>query len=267
MRLLGADFPAGESVAAGKPMPVILYFSTDREIEGHYTLFLHLAGEDDRILSQVDGVPAAGRHSTHQWRPGEVFADEYALAVDENAIDELATLSMGFYPYDDPTARLSAFDASGVRIGDRVELAKVRVHDAVSPPAVAQSQLEAVWEHGIALADMALRMGPDGMPQSVTVTWQATEDVAADYTVFVQTLAEDGSVLAQIDQQPQAGDYPTSTWAEGDVIEDTYVLVWPEGGAPAWQQVIIGLYGQDGTRLLLVEPDAGRDFYVVARHE
>ena len=269
MRLLGADFPGGEAIAADQPLRLTLYFTADHEIEDHYTLFLHLADEGDRILYQYDGVPAARRHSTRQWQPGEVFADEYLITVDDIAADDLATLSIGFYPVDDPTMRLNARDASGASLGDRVVLAQIRVHDAYAPTPFAQQHLDAVWEQGIALAAADVQFGSDGEPRAVAVTWQAEADVAADYTVFVQALNEDGDVIAQVDQQPHDGEYPTSTWAAGDVIKDAYTLVWPaaDENAPAWRQVIIGLYAQDGTRLRLVEPDAATDFYTLARHE
>ncbi len=165
--------------------------------------------------------------------------------------------------------RLDARDTSGASLGDRVVLAQIRAHDAYAPAPVAPQRLDAVWEQGIALAAADVQFGPDGSPRAVAVTWQAEADVAADYTVFVQALNEDGDVIAQVDQQPHDSDYPTSTWAAGDVIKDAYTLVWPatDENAPAWRQVIIGLYAQDGTRLRLVEPDAGSDFYILARHE
>ena len=47
------------------------------------------------------------------------------------------------------------------------------------------------------------------------------------------------------------GQSPTSTWRQGDVIEDVIDLPLPTG---EWVQLIVGLYDQSGQVLEVVEP-------------
>lgn len=248
MRLVGADFPAGAALAPGQSLPVTLYFTTDEPVAADYTLFLHLADEQNRLLFQHDGVPADGRHPTRQWRPGAIFADRYEIVLPDVPVAGLATLSLGFYPVAAPGARQTVRNGAGEPIGDRVVLASIRLlgtpagDQRVAPPPIA------VWQNGIALVAAEMQYDTIGQPVAVRLTWAPTATVQSDYTVFLQVLDEQDNILAQFDGQPQSGRYPTSTWRAGDVITDT--LTWA-GDLGNWKRIILGLYDTNGTRLPL----------------
>jgi hypothetical protein len=265
MRLVGADFPAGAGLEPGRPLPVTLYFTADAPIAGDYTLFLHLADSENRLIDPFDGVPVAGKHPTRQWVPGQIFADSHEIQVDALPAAGLAALSLGFYPIDDPALRQASYDSAGQRIGDRVVLSSVRLHAPALGPATdapAGAPL-ATWTNGIALASARLQTDAAGLPSGVDLTWAATANVHEDYTVFVQVLDDADRVLAQSDRQPQAGLFPTSTWRAGDRVDDRVEL---QGDVAGWQRVIVGLYGADGQRLSL-GPEIGGDAYLLAARE
>lgn len=81
---------------------------------------------------------------------------------------------------------------------------------------------------------------------AVTLSWQAVEPVAGDYTVFIHLLAEDGAKITQVDRRPCDGECPTDGWAPGQIIQDRYELALSpaaEGGVvPAPARLAIGLY-------------------------
>lgn len=94
--------------------------------------------------------------------------------------------------------------------------------------------------------------------------------VQTNYTVFVQLLDKTGQLLAQIDQQPQQGNFPTSTWQPGDVIEDEYKLTQTAALPPdaTWAQLIIGLYDPEQKRLPLHADGAQPpDFFVLLQKD
>lgn len=264
MRLLGADFPAGAALEPGKPLTVTLYFTTDAPIAEDYTLFLHAADAQDRLLYQFDGVPVQGRHPTRQWTPKQVFADTHQIVVDAIGADGLATLSIGFYPIADPATRVPVLGAGGQPLGDRLVLGQLRLHSFRTHGEAAGEQAAetwetpvGVWQNGISLRAAHLARDGAGRPVGVTLTWKPAATIQDDYTVFVQVLDSADNILAQIDTQPQNGQYPTSTWRAGDVITDT--LAWT-GNVRGWQRVILGLYGPDGTRVPLA---GGGDFLAI----
>jgi hypothetical protein len=91
---------------------------------------------------------------------------------------------------------------------------------------------------------------------AVTLTWQATEPVTGDYTVFVHLLGSDGSKVAQQDARPCDGACPTDAWQPGVVVTDRHTLDLEAGALPGPYRLAIGLYLLDsGERAVVV----GRD--------
>ncbi len=260
MQLLGVDLPQGAALRPGHPLPVTLYFSTAQAIDEFYTLFLHLADEQNRLLFHVDGVPVQGHHPTRQWVPGAVFADHYLVTVTDPTYDGLATLSLGFYPIGDQSQRQRVTTDQGMDLGDRVVLAQVRIHNTTQPAPPPGEPL-ARWQRGIQLQAAQVVTTNTQSTVTVQVLWQATQVIQQNYTIFAQLLSRDGKLLAQLDQQPQGGRYPTSTWQPGDVISDTYTL--PAPTAP-WDRLILGIYDAQQQRLALQGEQAGVDFFVLA---
>jgi hypothetical protein len=266
MRLIGVDLPEGAAMAPGVPLPITLYFDTERTIEDFYTLFLHLSTADDAPLLRLDTVPGGGRHPTRQWRAGTAFADSYSLAVDGPLPDGLGQLSIGFYRHDDIAARQPVTDAAGNPGGDRVVI-PVRLHSYATEPKAAQETGAiapiAAWEQGIILADAQIQTDKTGAPAAIDLSWRADETQQRDYAVFLQVLDADDHIVAQVDRAPQEGEYPTSTWRAGDVIADRYELAVPPGAK--WDRVIVGLYEPVGGRRLTVEQGGEGDAVVLLR--
>ncbi|MCC6165815.1 MAG: glycosyltransferase family 39 protein [Caldilineaceae bacterium] len=261
--LLGVDIPNGAALTPGAPLVLTLYWTTPQVIGENYTLFLHLADRDNRLLYQFDGVPAAGRHPTRQWRPGEVFADAHVITLEDTPRDGLATLSVGLYPVTDPSQRMAARDAQGAALGDRVILGPVRLHaqpqvDA-SPP-----HLAARWQGGIGLTAAAVQQDGAGQPVAVALTWWSETVQQRELTRFVQVLDAQNRVLAQADGTPQGGAWPVSTWRAGDQIDETVTLLTQPGAdLAAWQRVVVGWYDRQGVRRVLAAPTAGQDSLTV----
>lgn len=260
MQVLGIDLPAGAALQPGKATPLTIYFTTEKEITDFYTLFIHLADDQNRLLYRFDGVPAQGRHPTRQWLPHAIFADTYWLSAEMPSQATLATLSLGFYNYQDPKQRQFLLGTDGQALGDRLLLAKVRVHNAALPAMTRHSAPLTRWQNGIQLLAAKVEQSASHIPSVIHTEWGTSQVIQRDYTVFVQLLDASGQLLAQVDQQPQAGQFPTSTWQPGDVIRDVYTMTQP---AAQWQKLIIGLYDAQQQRLLLQTSDGPHDFYVL----
>lgn len=69
--------------------------------------------------------------------------------------------------------------------------------------------------------------------------WRPDRPPAADYTVFVHLLGQDGQILAQADGPPVAGHWPTSAWLPGRIVQDSRPLPLPAG---AFARLAVGLY-------------------------
>jgi hypothetical protein len=110
------------------------------------------------------------------------------------------------------------------------------------------------FEGGILLRRTAFTpsTGPGG-EIGVLLAWQATEEVPADYKVFVHAYTLDGRLVAQHDAHPVNELRPTSGWRQGELVLDRHGLVLPPD-APPELLLAVGLYEPStGRRLLLAD--------------
>ncbi|MCB9077155.1 MAG: glycosyltransferase family 39 protein [Anaerolineaceae bacterium] len=128
-----------------------------------------------------------------------------------------------------------------------------------APPNLSRAG-EINFEGQIALVGYQINPSTDFV--GITVAWQAKQSPLADYTIFAQILeAETNERVAGVDTQPLNGTLPTSTWLNGEVVVDEYLIAVPFDFQPGYYKVIIGLYQPDkGRRLLLAD---GQDYWTV----
>jgi hypothetical protein len=85
----------------------------------------------------------------------------------------------------------------------------------------------------------------------VALYWRAISTIENDYSVFVQA-EKDGEVIAQCDELPQRGAYPTWRWFHNRLVETTCWLLLPPGMTP--DRITAGLIDQPSMmRLRIVE--------------
>ncbi|MDX2162867.1 MAG: hypothetical protein SF162_16235 [bacterium] len=132
-------------------------------------------------------------------------------------------------------------DGSRIALGNLNVQGVARIFDA---PPVEQS-LEAVFGEAIRLHGYTVRA--DAQRLQIVLVWQAVREMQHDYTVFVHLLDVDERIIAQIDQMPVNGRYPTTVWAAGEYIVDPY-----DFPTIAYHSIRVGLYlPQTGVRLLV----------------
>jgi hypothetical protein len=86
----------------------------------------------------------------------------------------------------------------------------------------------------------------EGENLRVQLFWCALKTPREDYTVFAHLVDAQGKLVAQQDNEPQRGAYPTSFWDTGEMVGDEYVLPTPRGE----EHLEVGLYrARAGTRL------------------
>lgn len=92
-----------------------------------------------------------------------------------------------------------------------------------------------------------------GETVSLTLYWQALTQPAEDYHTFAHIYNAAGKVAAQEDGVT-GGAIPTSWWARGQVVTETYTIAIPAGAEAGLQQSLaVGLYRLDsGARLPVV---------------
>lgn len=118
---LPVDLGAPEVVIpAGATVRVTLLWEALAETEDSYTVFVHLLGEDNRLVAQHDGIPTFGTCPTFTWTPGQRLLDRHDLAVPAEAPADEASLLVGIY--DSETVIRQPFSDGR----DAISLARVR---------------------------------------------------------------------------------------------------------------------------------------------
>ena len=232
-------------LAPGEPLRVRLRWqATTKLADLRPTLVLRQAGQD--IVS--DSLPPAqGEYSTNLWQPGEVVWEQRLLTIPATAEPGMTSLFV---------------ELGEVRhfLGDVQISAEARTFSAPSPQVAVD----------VRFGDVARLVGFD--PPAATLTtgeavplrlyWQSiTTDEPVAYSVFTQVLGADGRLVAQHDAPPANGNRPTSSWVEGEFIEDDHLLTWRDAIYTGEGQTVVGLYDPaTGVRLTLSD---GRDAFAL----
>jgi hypothetical protein len=231
IELLGYEV-AQRSIKPGESLQVTLYWRALTPMNESYRVFVHLVGQDNRMAGGVDVIPVRGAFPTVYWKPGDTLRDVVQIPVALNAVPGKYTIETGLYPVGKPGERLAITSSGEERA--LLEAIKVAPRDKVvyNP----RTRVNANFGDQIELEGYDANIEQNTL--RLILYWRVRTTVREDYTVFVHVLDADGNRIAQADQQPQAGNYPTSIWDAGEQVRDEYVLPFPA----FVQRVIIGLY-------------------------
>jgi len=252
------------SVEAGDHISVTLYWRAEAPMQKRYISFVHLLDGEGKRWGQVDRLSFEGNHPPDWWLPGQVMADTFAIPVRPDAPPGEMLLATGFYD-PDTGERLPVTDEGGNRVpGDQIYLTPrpvVHWEGRFDIPKEIQHPLRIDLGEGVRLLgyDLDPAILQPGQAISLTLYWQARAEMKLSYTVFTHLLNSDGKLVAQRDQIPGAGKYPSTGWWLGEVIVDQYQIPVPEGLPLGTYQLTTGMYDvRTGERLPILTPEGQR---------
>lgn len=95
---------------------------------------------------------------------------------------------------------------------------------------------------GWAAAPPELRAGEE---MTLTLVWRARQKPPTRFTAFAHLEDANGGVIAQDDHEPQRGAYPTTLWAQDEMVRDTFQLKIPANLKPGPYSLRVGWYDSD----------------------
>ncbi|GAB4567665.1 MAG: hypothetical protein Kow0047_19950 [Anaerolineae bacterium] len=247
------------SPRAGRAPHLSLYFEAIRPLDRDYVMTLYLIEEPGRVAgATVYPQPTLVWYPTSRWRPGQIVrvrANTIDWALQE---DRLYAVALGWSSGDDAwdvTARLPYEPGDELVAPRRFQgdtLVYLASFDGRGTPYVMTRQGVAPdWARSIQARigeEIALTgYGWAGEPCAGGVAWlhliwEANGTPAADYTTFVHVMDSAGQVVAQGDNAPLGGSWPTTRWEAGDRIADVYAIALPEELPPGDYVVAVGMY-------------------------
>lgn len=256
LQLLGYELPA-RRIEPGQRLPLTLYWQALTYMGQDYHIFDNLLDDNQRRWGGYDRRAQDG-YSTLLWTPGEVITDSFGVPVDPDAPPGVYTLDLGWYRRTETgPLSLPLVGANGQPTGQNsLRLGPIKVGgpppEAVTDNPDPQIKLNRPFgpageitllgytltdERGELLENLKSKI----QNLKLRLYWQANAPLPVDYTTFFHLRDAANQNVAQKDQPPAAGRYPTSLWDAGEVIVDEIMLplanVPPGNYAP-----VVGLY-------------------------
>ncbi len=222
-----------EEVPSGGIVQITLFWEALAPIPERYKVFVHLLDAGGRVVGQRDAEPGGGALLTTSWHVGDRIADNYGVPVPPGTPPGEYRLEIGMYRMTDGVRLPIAL--GGADVGDHLLLDPIRVSKPPRQPSLAavpmQKRLSArfgplelggVDVNKLGFEGQRVDLRP-GDVVHLTLYWRAATAPGADYEM---TIGDRGAALS-ITGQPAEGRYPTSRWAEGEVVRDDRFLLLP----------------------------------------
>ena len=129
----------------------------------------------------------------------------------------------------------------------------VDTQQPIFPPLPENAELVNItFDDAITLQSFTLAAQSDRL--LLTLVWQTDERVKRPYTVFNHLINANGQLVAQQDNWPVDGQWPSTCWQPGVFISDSYQIVIPPDLPAGEYHLFTGLYdARDGLRLLTAD--------------
>lgn len=238
---------ATQTLIQGERLEVPLTWDATVRPAEAYVLHLALTEPDGaRVQSHQYAVMA--ERSTREWPMGARYAVDYVFQVDPWLAPGSYDLRAALVPAEQPArevlwARLARVDV------------RARPRNFTLP--ASERDVGAVYGGVLRLLGYDLEL--EGQEVTVRPYWQAVRRMDEDYKFFVHLYdADSGALVAQVDGMPRDWSYPTSWWAEGEVVADRVTLCTAHLPAGEYR-LRLGVYDPQAGRLAVEEAPAAFD--------
>jgi 4-amino-4-deoxy-L-arabinose transferase-like glycosyltransferase len=224
-----------------------LHWLCREPIDEDYIVYLKLVNGVYHLFGQQEGRPHWDSLPTHTWTKGQLIADERVLEV-------LPGTPPGFYQVE--LILLDAHRGTVLETGDRepLLLGPLEIPRRESPAVESlgiQHPLDANLDEKVRLLGYNIESGfRAGDNIHLTLFWQCLEEMGQSYTVFTHLVDAGDNTVAQKDNPPVDGFYPTTKWEVGEIVRDQYDMVIPSDAPPGEYRLNVGMYlAETGERL------------------
>ncbi len=266
-------------IGQGDTIPLTLYWQARSKPTRDYTEWIQVVDSSGATHPPLIARPANDSFSTLDWDAGETWVDRIQIKIPANTAPGPAMLLIGLIdaktgqvvmpqtelatrelPINPPVVNAPAIVRAVVLSSPQVT-GRAHHFEMPSPTYPLQARLGSQIKFlGYDLPSQVY--SPGGMIR-LNLYWQSLGLMDERYTVFVHVISPEGDLIAQKDNEPQAGGAPTTSWIEGEVISDAYAIPLPNSLAPGVYAVEVGMYqAATGSRLPVAgaknEADSGR---------
>lgn len=236
------------TIAAGETLYADLTWRAEAPISAPFGVSLRLVGDDGATWAQpTDEKPFGPPFLPPQWPVGLPLRQPVRVPILPGTPPGAYTLALLIY---DPLTGAAlapqegAAAASAVPNGVNLRRVTVTRGAAALQPALAHFGPLALIE-----ATSAATVISPGDVVPVELLWQATAAAGEPLVVVVQLLAAGDRLMANLEEQPLQGRYPTQNWTAAELVRDRHALQVPKDAPAGTYRLIVGVYrAADRTR-------------------
>ncbi len=250
-----------QSVGPYEAIAVTLVWRVLNATTNNYVVGVHLSGVDNTYFGGSNHFPGNGNYATSLWRPGEVFRDKYRFYVEAAKNTTLPTAGkIGvsvFCPTIQGEQYLPVTNQSKEYLGDTVYSLPIRIGTSKTISTL-PAKLIADFSEEVGLVKIeGVPVHLDGLTEStLQYDFVALSDLSSDYSVYLQLLNDDNSVVYGVDLPVTNNYYPSSLWLKGERVEHRHdidlsiIHLLPSGH----YRLVTGIYDvESGERLPLMQ--------------
>ena len=242
---------AEEEEASKGKLVLDLYWVCLESMAENYTVYLKLMNGAYHIWGQQDNIPDG--LPTNSWERGQSIRDHREIEILPGTVPGPYLVEVTLYdPYRQ--VDLKSENESPLLLGPMV----IPPND---PPPIESLDIEQPVE--VTLGGKVRLLGyniesgfrpGDGI--HLTLFWQCLAEVEQSYTVFTHLVDAEDNIVAQKDNPPVDGFYPTTKWEVGEIVRDQYDILISPDALPGKYQLEVGMYLADtGERLSVFQRD------------
>ena len=224
-----------ETVKAGEPIEIETYWRATATVDdpNMEQARITLTAPGGLLVGHASMPLGTDAYPRNVWQPNEIVMTRFRVPT-SGASPALARIRLDVPPY-----------AAAAELG----------HVKITPSQACVIDRTADVTFGGSIKLIGYRIEEGATPR-VVLCWQAIKPTPTDYTVFVH-VPGDGGVISG-DSQPVGGNYPTSVWQPGEVVEDVHVL--PAGSELKIPNASIGFYRLDTGERLPIDGTGATEF-------
>ncbi len=247
-RLVGADFNA-QQIQPNETLEVWLNMEVDQDQVYDYQLTTYLIDTQTDARTAVTTVaPLNGGYPSSVWQADDQLALPNRLQIPADLSP--GTYRLGLFIYNPASGEGLPTTTTPAEAYPEVELGWLRYgypDDESHGGSMAWQTVEEVWQDSIHLEAIAFpsEIGAGGV-LSVDLRWFTEHTPMRDLTVFVHIIDESGEIVAQKDERPFAGRFPTASWQVGERLRDQIEIQLPANATASEYGLRVGLYDENG---------------------
>ncbi|MGC8837973.1 MAG: glycosyltransferase family 39 protein [Anaerolineae bacterium] len=239
-------------VAPGDILQVALLWEAEARPSQRYKVTVQVLDERNQVLAQRDAEPVGDACPTTAWAAGEAIQDRYGLFIPFGTPPGLARVLVALYHPEDGQRLPVEGAGSG---GDHLLLpVLVEVVRPAAPPPLTALPVQTQRARGLdGLMWLGCRVYPRGwehVPERpffpgdavhLDCYWQAQHAPLGRWRLEARLADARGNTLARLEEDLASEAYPTTAWAEGEVVRGQHDLLLAGVGPGAYRLTVQAL--------------------------